>query len=123
VRGLYLNTSGRIVQEIRSRSRPSEKPNIADIYAAGSILGLNKNDIARLHRGDTSSRLSTILARHQWVLLPIAVAIAVAVLFFVYVLAGSPPLNPTSSYPSGTRYGVLKKVDFRKKFSSLLRTG
>jgi hypothetical protein len=113
-----MHTNGHIVREILSGSKAVEKPDIGYVYAAGSLLGLDNSDIARLHKGSISSRLKTVFLRHRWALLPIAVVIAIVVLVVAYVLAGSPPLNPTSSYPSGTRYNVLKKADFKK--SSLI---
>ncbi|WXG44556.1 MAG: hypothetical protein WED04_11080 [Promethearchaeati archaeon SRVP18_Atabeyarchaeia-1] len=110
-----MNSSKHILGEILSGSKPIEKPDIAEISAAGSLLGLDKEDIARIHRGPASSRVRTVLAKRPWIFLPIIIVVAALAILLAYALSGSPPSNPSQVYPSGARYNVISRADLKKK--------
>jgi hypothetical protein len=108
----------RVLKELLNKHAVPEKPSISGVYAAGSLIGLDKNDIGRLYQRNTSSNLKLLIRKYWYVFFPVGILVTVVILF---LLTGVPPSGPDGIYgrpfPPGVQalYGVTTKKRLKKR--------
>jgi hypothetical protein len=106
----------RVLKELFKKQAVPEKPSISGVYVAGSLIGLDRNDIESLYRVDTSSRLKLLVTKYWYIFLPIGILAAAVIL----LLLTTPPLGGIYGHPvpSGgvqAMYGITTKKKLKKR--------
>ncbi|WXG44555.1 MAG: hypothetical protein WED04_11075 [Promethearchaeati archaeon SRVP18_Atabeyarchaeia-1] len=114
-----MGVYARVMKELLKENAAPEKPDLSDIYAAGSLIGLDKNDVERLYRRGTSSGVKLLVTKYWYIFFPVEIFIAA---LFLFLLTGNPPTQPSGLYghpipPGGVQpmYSVTTKRDLKKR--------